>query len=47
MSVHDVAVLAGWVASALLVLFWSFQWDLHRPAHARPAAARATLRSAE
>ena len=47
MSVHDAAVLAGWVAGALLVSFWSFQWDPHRPAHARPAAARATLRSAE
>jgi ABC-2 type transport system permease protein len=47
MSVHDAAVLAGWVAGALLVSFWFFQWDPHRPAHARPAAARATLRSAE
>jgi len=46
MSVHDVAVLAGWVVGGLLVSFWSFQWDPHRPAHARPAEARATLRSA-
>jgi ABC-type glutathione transport system ATPase component len=47
MSVHDVAVLAGWVVGGLLISFWSFQWDPHRPAHARPAEARATLRSAE
>lgn len=46
MSVHDLAVLAGWVVGGLLVSVWSFQWDPHRPAHARPAAARTTLRSA-
>jgi ABC-2 type transport system permease protein len=46
MSGHDLAVLAGWVAGGLLVSVWSFQWDPHRPAHARPAGARTTLRSA-
>jgi ABC-2 type transport system permease protein len=46
MSVHDLAVLVGWVAGGLLVSFWVFQWDPHRPAHARPAKARTTVRSA-
>jgi ABC-2 type transport system permease protein len=46
MSVHDLAVLAGWVAGGLLVSFWSFQWDPHRPGHARRAEARTTVRSA-
>jgi hypothetical protein len=46
MSVHDLAVLAGWVAGGLLVSFRFFAWDPHRLAHARPAEARATLRSA-
>ncbi len=46
MSVHDLAVLAGWVVGGLLVSFWCFQWDPHRPAHARPAEARTTARSA-
>jgi|HubBroStandDraft_1064217.scaffolds.fasta_scaffold08336_5 ABC-2 type transport system permease protein len=45
MSVHDLAVLAGWVAGGLLVSFWFFQWDPHRPAHARRAEARTTARS--
>jgi len=46
MSVHDLAVLAGWALGGLLVSFWFFQWDPHRPAHARPAETRTTLRSA-
>jgi ABC-2 type transport system permease protein len=46
MSGHDVAVLAGWVAGGLLVSFWFFRWDPHRPAHARVTEARTTLRSA-
>jgi ABC-2 type transport system permease protein len=44
MSVHDVAVLAGWVVGGLLVSVWTFKWDPHRPAHARPAEARTTVR---
>jgi hypothetical protein len=46
MSVHDLAVLAGWVAGGLLLSFWFFQWDPHRPAHARLAEASTTARSA-
>jgi ABC-2 type transport system permease protein len=46
MSVHDLAVLVGWMVGGLLVSFWVFQWDPHRPAHARPAKARTTVRSA-
>ena len=46
MSVHDLAVLVGWLVGGLLVSFWFFQWDPHRPSHARPAGARTTLRSA-
>jgi ABC-2 type transport system permease protein len=45
MSVHDLAVLAGWAVGGLLLTVWFFQWDPHRPAHARPAEARATVRS--
>jgi ABC-2 type transport system permease protein len=47
MSVHDLAVLVGWVVGGLLVSVWSFQWDPHRPAHARVAEARTTARSAQ
>jgi ABC-2 type transport system permease protein len=47
MSAHDLAVLAGWVVGGLLVSFRFFPWDPHRPAHARPAEARTTARSAE
>jgi ABC-2 type transport system permease protein len=46
MSVHDAAVLVGWVLGGLLLSFWFFQWDPHRPAHARKAEARTTARSA-
>jgi ABC-2 type transport system permease protein len=46
MSLHDLVVLAGWAVGGLVVSFWFFQWDPHRPAHARPAEARTTLRSA-
>jgi hypothetical protein len=46
MSVHDLVVLAGWAVGGLVVSFWFFQWEPHRPAHARPAEARTTLRSA-
>jgi ABC-2 type transport system permease protein len=46
MSGHDLAVLAGWAIGGMLVSFWYFQWDPHRPAHARPAGARTTARSA-
>jgi ABC-2 type transport system permease protein len=46
MSGHDLAVLAGWIVGGLLVSFRFFAWDPHRPAHARPAAARTTARSA-
>jgi ABC-2 type transport system permease protein len=46
MSGHDLAVLAGWAIGGLLVSLWSFKWDPHRPAHARPAGARTTVRSA-
>jgi ABC-2 type transport system permease protein len=46
MSVHDLAVLAGWVVGGLLLSFWFFAWDPHRPAHARQAGARTTVRSA-
>jgi ABC-2 type transport system permease protein len=45
MSGHDLAVLAGWVVGGLLASFWFFQWDPHRPAHARPTGARTTARS--
>jgi hypothetical protein len=47
MSGHDLAVLAGWVVGGLLVSFWYFAWDPHRPEHARPTEARTTLRSAK
>ena len=43
MSGHDLAVLAGWVVGGLLLTRF-FAWDPHRPAHARPAEARTTLR---
>jgi ABC-2 type transport system permease protein len=46
MSTHDLAVLVGWVVGGLLVSFWSFQWDPHRPRHARVAEASTTARSA-
>jgi ABC-2 type transport system permease protein len=46
MSVHDLAVLAGWTVGALLVSYRFFQWDPHRPAHARHAGASTTARSA-
>lgn len=46
MSLHDVAVLADWIAGGLLLSLWFFQWDPHRPAHARHAEARTTDRSA-
>jgi ABC-2 type transport system permease protein len=46
MSVHDLGVLVGWLAGGLLASFWFFQWDPHRPAHAKPAEARTTDRSA-
>jgi ABC-2 type transport system permease protein len=46
MSAHDLAVLVGWVVGGLLASFWFFQWDPHRPAHAKPAEARTTDRSA-
>ena len=46
MSAHDLAVLAGWVVGGLLLSFWFFPWDPHRPAHAKPAEARTTDRSA-
>ena len=46
MSVHDLAVLAGWAIGGMLVSSWYFQWDPHRPVHARPAGARTTARSA-
>jgi ABC-2 type transport system permease protein len=46
MSVHDLGVLVGWLAGGLLLSFWFFQWDPHRPAHAKPAEARTTDRSA-
>jgi hypothetical protein len=46
MSAHDLAVLVGWVAGGLLLSFWCFRWDPHRPTHARPAGARTTARSA-
>ena len=46
MSVHDLAVLAGWIVGGLLVSSWFFRWDPHRPAHARHAEASTTARSA-
>jgi ABC-2 type transport system permease protein len=46
MSMHDLAVLAGWAVGGLLISVWSFQWDPHRPAHARVTEARTTARSA-
>jgi ABC-2 type transport system permease protein len=46
MSVHDLAVLVGWVVGGLLLSFWFFRWDPHRPAHARQAEAGTTARSA-
>jgi ABC-2 type transport system permease protein len=45
-SGHDLAVLVGWIAGGLLVSFWCFAWDPHRPAHARQAEARTAVRSA-
>ena len=47
MSGRDLAVLAGRVVGGLLVSFWYFAWDLHRPRHARLTEARTTLRSAK
>jgi ABC-type multidrug transport system permease subunit len=44
MSVHDLAVLAGWAVGGLLLSVWFFQWEPHRPAHARPAEARTPVR---
>ena len=46
MSAHDLAVLAAWVVGSLLLSFWFFPWDPHRPAHAKPTEARTTDRSA-
>jgi ABC-2 type transport system permease protein len=47
MSVHDLAVLVGWIVGGVLVSFWVFEWDPHRPRHARPVEARTTARSAQ
>jgi ABC-2 type transport system permease protein len=46
MSIHDLAVLAGWIAGGMLLSFWFFQWDPHRPGHARRPEASTTARSA-
>jgi ABC-2 type transport system permease protein len=46
MTVHDLAVLAGWAAGGLLISFRFFPWDPHRPGHARRAGAGTTARSA-
>jgi ABC-2 type transport system permease protein len=46
MTVHDLAVLAGWAAGGLLVSLRFFPWDPHRPGHARRAQAGTTVRSA-
>ncbi len=46
MSVHDLAVLAGWALGGLLISSRFFAWDPHRPAHARRAGGFTTARSA-
>lgn len=45
-SAHDLAVLAGWAAGCLLVSLWFFQWDPHRPAHARHSRGSTRARPA-
>ncbi|HTX26693.1 MAG TPA: ABC transporter permease [Streptosporangiaceae bacterium] len=46
MSGHDLAVLAGWTVGGLLISYRFFQWDPHRPAHARRPEGSTTARSA-
>jgi len=46
-SVHDLAVLAGWVVGGVLVSLLFFPWDPHRPARARHSGASAGARSTE
>ena len=37
LSGRDLAVLAAWAAGGLLLSVRFFQWDPHRPRHARKA----------
>jgi ABC-2 type transport system permease protein len=46
MSGHDLAVLVGWTIGGLLISARFFQWDPHRPAHARVPRASSPARSA-
>jgi hypothetical protein len=39
MSGRDLAVLAAWALGGLLLSVRFFQWDPHRPRHARAAGA--------
>jgi ABC-2 type transport system permease protein len=43
---RDLAVLAAWAAGSLLISVRFFQWDPHRPRHARSAGAGNLTRSA-
>ncbi|MFY9932264.1 MAG: ABC transporter permease [Streptosporangiaceae bacterium] len=43
---RDLAVLAAWAVSALLVSVRFFRWDPHRPRHARAGGAAHPARSA-
>jgi ABC-2 type transport system permease protein len=43
---RDFAVLAAWAVGGLLISVWCFQWDPHRPGHARVTGAVTQARSA-
>jgi ABC-2 type transport system permease protein len=45
LSGRDLAVLAAWALGALLLSVRFFQWDPHRPRHARTAGAEDPARS--
>jgi hypothetical protein len=45
LSGRDLAVLAAWALSGLLLSVRFFQWDPHRPRHARAAGAKNPARS--
>jgi ABC-2 type transport system permease protein len=46
LSGRDLAVLAAWAVGGLLLSVRFFQWDPHRPRHARAAGAKNPARSA-
>jgi ABC-2 type transport system permease protein len=47
MSVHDLAVLAGWSVGGLLLSLLFFQWDPHRPSRARRGGRKSASRTAK